>query len=468
MAQYNLIQWNCRGLRGSREEIEIIINKYSPAVFCIQETKLKNGQEQTFKNHHAYYNCTESGGGGVAILVKDNVPHSQISLSTKIQAVAVRIDIDGKAYSVCSIYIPPDNTVNISIKDLKDLKSQIKSPVIFMGDFNSHSLMWGFSEPDSRGKILEKFIIDEDLILFNNKHHTYFSSGYSSLLDLTLCQPSVFMDFTCKIFEDTNGSDHCPIQLIYNNFNASCNDQTPRWNLKKADWFLFRQLCIEKITPDKFIESDDSMVMNNNDKMSAFTDLLLYNAIEAIPMTKPNPKKKPKPYFDKECKDNVNERKKAFIKSKNSTNLQTIRHYQLIRARCRRTIKRKKRSSFRQYVSSINERTPAKKVWEKINKITGKNNNKLLHHLKDENNQLITDKKGIANKLGESFQQCSSSDNYSPDFQKIKHDAEKEDIDFNTQESRNYNKKFKMRDLKWSIKKSKSSAPGIDHIHYDM
>ena len=98
-----------------------LIDKYSPAVFCIQETKLKNCQEQTFKNYHAYYNCTESGGGGVAILVKDNVPHSQISLSTKIQAVAVRIDIDGKAYSVCSIYIPPDNTVNISIKDLKDL-----------------------------------------------------------------------------------------------------------------------------------------------------------------------------------------------------------------------------------------------------------------------------------------------------------------------------------------------------------
>ena len=154
-----------------------------------------------------------------------------------------------------------------------------------MGDFNSHSMMWGFSESDTRGKILEKFILEEDLILFNNKHHTYFERGYSSLLDLTMCQPSAFMDFSCTIFEDSYGSDHCPIQLTYNKSDASCNDQSPRWNLKKADWSLFRKLCINNITSDKFIEGVDDMTMNNNDKISVFTDLLLDNAMEAIPMT---------------------------------------------------------------------------------------------------------------------------------------------------------------------------------------
>ena len=46
---FNFFQWNCRGLKGNREEIEILINKYAPAAFCIQETKLKKGDEQTFK-----------------------------------------------------------------------------------------------------------------------------------------------------------------------------------------------------------------------------------------------------------------------------------------------------------------------------------------------------------------------------------------------------------------------------------
>ena len=89
-----------------------------------------------------------------------------------------------------------------------------------MGDFNGHSLMWGFPEPDSRGKAVEKFVLDEDLILFNNKHHTYYKPGYSSLLDLTLCHPSVFMDFSYVLLDDTHGSDthgsdHCPKQSWY-------------------------------------------------------------------------------------------------------------------------------------------------------------------------------------------------------------------------------------------------------------
>ena len=187
--------------------------------------------------------------------------------------------------------------------------------------------------------------------------------------------------------------------------------------------------------------------------MATFTDLLLSNAIAAIPQTSPNPKKKPKPYFDDECKEIINKRNAAFKKCRTNSALQNIRHYQLLRAKCRRTIKRKKTSSWRQYVSSINSFTPMKKVWERIGKINGKNRTKLLHHLKDDNGELITNKEDVADALGKQFQKCSSSNNYSPDFQRIKSKSEKQPIDFSTNENLKYNKKFKMRDLKYSIKK---------------
>ncbi len=73
--------------------------------------------------------------------------------------------------------------------------------------------------------------------------------------------------------------------------------------------------------------------------------------------------------------------------------------------------------------------------------------------MKDDNGEIVSSKKDIADTLGKHFQQCSSSNNYSKEFKKIKRDVEKNDINFNTNEHRNYNKKFKMRDLKWSIKK---------------
>ena len=49
MAHNYIIQWNCRDLRSNREDIEMLISKYSPAALCLQETMLKRDQIQTFK-----------------------------------------------------------------------------------------------------------------------------------------------------------------------------------------------------------------------------------------------------------------------------------------------------------------------------------------------------------------------------------------------------------------------------------
>ena len=46
MAGRNVIlQWNCRGLKSKRNDIDILIAKYSPAVICLQETLLPSNVE---------------------------------------------------------------------------------------------------------------------------------------------------------------------------------------------------------------------------------------------------------------------------------------------------------------------------------------------------------------------------------------------------------------------------------------
>ena len=70
MAHNYIIQWNCRGLSSNREDIELLISKYSPAAICLQETLLKPNQTQTFRHYSAYYKNGIRGHGGVCILVK--------------------------------------------------------------------------------------------------------------------------------------------------------------------------------------------------------------------------------------------------------------------------------------------------------------------------------------------------------------------------------------------------------------
>ena len=105
---YNLIQWNCRGLRGSREDIELLIHKHNPIAICLQEVLVKKDIMKNdeslfnFKNYNCYYSCTESGSGGVGLLIKDKFSHSPIPLNTNLQAIAVRIHIEQRTYSLCS------------------------------------------------------------------------------------------------------------------------------------------------------------------------------------------------------------------------------------------------------------------------------------------------------------------------------------------------------------------------------
>ena len=87
-----------------------------------------------------------------------------------------------------------------------------------------------------------------------------------------------------------------------------------------------------------------------------------------------------------------------------------------------------------------------------IRKITGKNVASPMHHLKDENGALITDRVEIANTLGAAIEKSSSSENYSKEFQSIKAQKEKLKINFKTNRNLRYNKKFTMRDLKRSLK----------------
>ena len=100
MAHNYIIQWNCKGLRSNREDIELLISKYSPAAICLQETLQKPGQIQSFKHYSAYYKSGIHGHGGVCILVKNNFIHSQIQFQADLQAVAVCITISNKTNTV--------------------------------------------------------------------------------------------------------------------------------------------------------------------------------------------------------------------------------------------------------------------------------------------------------------------------------------------------------------------------------
>ena len=143
-------------------------------------------------------------------------------------------------------------------------------------------------------------------------------------------------------------------------------------------------------------------------------------------------------------------------------------HSKLARAKARRTIKDAKRSSWRQYVNKLNSRTPVKKVWDMIRKVSGKNKKSECIHIKSSNGNMCYSTRDISNTLGGNFQKNSSSSNYSQQFQDIKREKERENLNFQSQNNEKCNLPFKLSELKSSLDKSHDTTAGPDDNHYQI
>ena len=143
MKQNNtILQWNCKGIRANYEELQQLLTNHNPKIACLQETFLKESRSIWFKQY-PYNHFNKDGNrtsGGVSILIRKDLPQSQIHIDTNLQTIIVKATLR-KPIQICSIYIPPHN----SISDIKmnKLLHYIPKPYLLLGDLNSHNTVWG-------------------------------------------------------------------------------------------------------------------------------------------------------------------------------------------------------------------------------------------------------------------------------------------------------------------------------------
>ena len=116
---------------------------------------------------------------------------------------------------------------------------QISKPHLLLGDLNSHTTVWGYQKTNKKGKDLEKVINTNNPYILNNKSNTYLNSftGSYSAIDLTLCDPTSYMDYRRKIHNDLCSSGHFPIILEI--LQPLYEDRLPQWKINRANWQVF-------------------------------------------------------------------------------------------------------------------------------------------------------------------------------------------------------------------------------------
>ena len=155
-----------------------------------------------------------------------------------------------------------------------------------MGDFNGHNVIWGSDDVNERGRIIENFINKNNLCLFNDNKPTYLhpATGTYTSLDLSICSPTLLLDYKWKVHDDLCGSDHFPIFL--NNIASGVEEPSEKWKLNKADWPSVKALCESEI---------NETILKAKDPIDHFTTILYEIAEKTIPKTSTKTKKKKKP-----------------------------------------------------------------------------------------------------------------------------------------------------------------------------
>ena len=450
---HRIIQWNCRGIKANRNELLLLLMDLEPAIICLQETFLKTNDDIIIKNYKAYnyiHNTGHQASGGASILIRNDIPQSKINLNTDLQAVAIKATLH-KTINICSLYIPPHEPIKED--KINNIIQQLPTPYILLGDFNSHNIIWGSKNTNQKGRTLENIINKNNLCLLNTESPTHLdpSSATYSIIDLTLCDPSIYLDFSWRVYEDTCGSDHFPI-VIESAFPQE--EDLPQWSLRRANWVEFRSLCVKYLTQNDTTYSAD-----------LFTQKLISIAKQCIPYNTTSHKQN-RPWFSQKCREAIRLRRAALRKFNTEPTTPNLISFKHCRANARKIIKEAKRNSWQNYVSKLNTSTKLKTVWDMIRKIAGKKQTTPLKHLSVINKK-ITTKKAIADILAETFSQNSSTQN-NQKFQRIKQYTEKKKINFSSKNSEDYNQLFTLPELVDSISKSHSTAVGPDEIHNEF
>lgn len=248
-----LISWNVNGLRACVKKGFLEYLKESDAdIFCIQETKLQEGQiDLELDGYYDYWNYAEKKGySGTAVFTKEKPLSVKIGMGIEEHDQEGRvITLEFSEFYLVNVYTPNskqgleridyrmvwEDVFREYLKCLENMK-----PVIVCGDLNvahneidlknpkSNRKNAGFSDQERSkiGELLDSGFIDTYRYFYPDKEGEYswwsyrFNARANNAgwrIDYFLVSESLKNKLNdAKIHTEVMGSDHCPVELTIN------------------------------------------------------------------------------------------------------------------------------------------------------------------------------------------------------------------------------------------------------------
>lgn len=461
----SILQWNSNGILLRLGELKQYLANATqpPDIICIQETHLKPKDNFRLTNYNIERRDRQDRSkGGVATLIHNKLAYSVLRPIDDLEELSVTVRLQQNTITIANIYNPPNNR-----PDLDKYTQLAQRPnTIILGDFNSHSTLFGGTITDKSGKDIEQFIDDNNLILLNDTTGTRINNnGGLSAIDLSLTSASLAIKCNWRVHTSSMGSDHYPIHILLNEPPSTITNEKRRsYIYNRADWQSFKHQCTATFSDDLY----NSDIATYCDNINA---ALITAADNSIPIRHLKFRSKGVPYWNYTCTDAVYKRNKAEKKMKRSRHLEDCIEYRRQKAIAQRTIRQEQQKYWTEYCNSLNNNTNLTSVWKMAKRMTGTNSNTNIPTLISNKKQYESDQ-DKANLIASTIASASSNSNYSTIFQQHRQDMESRWATEHFNHSSlphidDINENFELHELTAAIKQtSRNSSPGNDDISY--
>ena len=463
-----ILQWNARSLIANGQEFKGYINDSldNPHLICIQETWLKPQLDFVIVGYLSVRKDRENGtGGGVAIFVREDIQFRSVEIG-KEELVVIEMWIGGKSVMMVNFYNP---CKRLDLASLVEVSNNLQGSVVWTGDFNAHSTLWGCADTDVNGQVVEDFLEESGLVCVNDGQGTRYNctNNTESALDLTLVSDNLAGVCSWNVLqESTLGSDHYPI-LVKIGIEPCVRDRCKekRWKLEGANWVNF-----SKLTSGKCAMLSIDHGMNIDEINHELVEVVIESAKQSIPMRSGNIRKKSVPWWNDNCTKAIRDRNRAFRQLKLHHTLSVLIEYNKARAVVRKVVKSAKKSHWREYCNSIGRETQISEVWRVLKKMSGVSQSFRMPPLK-RGVEVLTSDLDKAELLAKSLAAVHSSANLSVEDRQsrecllLRYSG---GLGKKTTQMMGMDSPFTLFELKNVVDSTRKTAPGKDLVCYSM
>lgn len=179
-------------------------------------------------------------GGECAMFIRHGIQYRQISTIQELEVMVIEVWITKRSIKIINYYNP---CKQLEKEKLESILEHWRGNVIWFGDFNAHSTLWG-NQDDSNGGVIEEIMDEKELVCLNDGSGTRVNlvRGTESSIDLTVASQSIAGISSWNVLkEDTIGSDHYPISInIGIEGTIEQNEGEGRRKYEEADWNKFK------------------------------------------------------------------------------------------------------------------------------------------------------------------------------------------------------------------------------------